>query len=159
MEWGGEMKDALARFENRIGTPALRRAVTLMAKASEVSGNTRDVLLIAADDAQNMISLRNERFDIGFIYMATVYIAFGTFLYVCYSFSMQFLPAISKTGTQAVMNISEIVPTMFATCGILGFFSGLITGQMAEGRLLFGLKHSVILLLATYATFTVLMKY
>ena len=43
MEWGGEMKDALSRFENRIGTPALRRAVTLLVKATEVSDDTRDV--------------------------------------------------------------------------------------------------------------------
>jgi len=158
MEWGCEMKEALVRFENRIGTPALKRAITLIVKASEVSSDTKDVLLIAAEDAENMISLRKDRFDTAFIYVATIYIAFGTFVYVCYSFSMQFMPSIIKMGAEAV-NTAEIDATMFATCGILGLFSGLITGQMAEGSLFSGLKHSVILLLFTYGAFTMLMGY
>jgi flagellar protein FlaJ len=158
MEWGGGMKEALVRFENRIGTPALKRAITLIVKASEVSSDTRDVLLIAAEDAENMVSLRKDRFDTAFIYVATIYIAFGTFVYVCYSFSMQFMPSITKMGAEAV-NTTEIGAIMFATCGILGLFSGLITGQMAEGSLFSGLKHSVILLLFTYGAFTMLMGY
>jgi flagellar protein FlaJ len=58
-----------------------------------------------------------------------------------------------------VVNISELNSIMFATCGLLGFFSGLIAGQMGEGRLLFGLKHTIILLLLTYLVFTILMGY
>ncbi len=158
MEWGCEMKEALIRFENRIGTPALRRAITLIVKASEVSNDTKNVLLIAANDAENTIRLRRDRFDTAFVYLATIYIAFGTFIYVCYSFSMQFMPSITALGTHAVA-AANINSTMFATCGILGFFSGLITGQMAEGRLLFGLKHSVIFLIVTYVAFTILMGY
>ncbi|MCD4704317.1 MAG: type II secretion system F family protein, partial [Methanosarcinaceae archaeon] len=157
LEWGGEMKDVLTRFENRIGTPSLRRAVTLIVKASEVSDDTRDVLLIAAEDAENMLSLRKQRFETGFVYMSTVYIAFLTFIYVCYSFSVQFLPSMSQLGTESLTNVVQINSTMFATCGILGLFSGIITGQMAEGRLLFGLKHAVVFLLVTYLSFTMFM--
>jgi flagellar protein FlaJ len=159
MEWGGEMKDALARFENRIGTPALRRAVTLLVKASEVSDDTRDVLLIAAEDAENMLKLKSDRYETGFVYIATVYIAFGTFLYVCYSFSTQFLPSISELGGENIVNIDSITSTMFNTCGILGFFSGLILGEMAQGNVLSGFKHSIIFLVLTFASFTMLMNY
>ncbi|SFM26778.1 type II secretion system F family protein [Methanolobus profundi] len=159
MEWGGEMKDALSRFENRIGTPALRRAVTLLVKATEVSDDTRDVLLIAAEDTENMLKLRDDRFNTGFIYLATVYIAFGTFMYVCYSFSTQFIPSMSGIGGDGMLNVDQITSTMFNTCGILGFFSGLILGEMAHGNLLSGLKHSVILLVLSFACFTILMNY
>lgn len=159
MEWGGEMKDALSRFENRVGTPALRRAVTLLVKATEVSDDTRDVLLIAAEDAENMIKLRDDRFQTGFIYLATVYIAFGTFMYVCYSFSTQFIPSMSGLGGDGILNVDKITSTMFNTCAILGFFSGLILGEMAHGNLLSGLKHSVIFLLMTYVSFKYVMGY
>ncbi len=159
MEWGGEMKDALVRFENRIGTPSLRRAVTLIVNASAVSEDTRDVLLIAAEDAENMLSLRKQRLETGFIYLATVYLAFGTFLYVCYSFSSQFLPSVAGIGTDNVLDVEQITSTMFNTCSILGFFSGLILGQMAEGNVLYGLKHSILCLLLTLATFTILIGY
>jgi flagellar protein FlaJ len=159
MEWGGEMKDALSRFENRIGTPALRRAVTLLVKATEVSDDTRDVLLIAAEDTENMLKLRDDRFHTGFIYLATVYIAFGTFMYVCYSFSTQFIPSMSGLGGDNMLNVDQITSTMFNTCGILGFFSGLILGEMAHGNLFSGLKHSVIFLAITFACFTMLMNY
>ena len=159
MEWGGEMKDALSRFENRIGTPALRRAVTLLVKATEVSDDTRDVLLIAAEDTENMLKLRDDRFHTGFIYLATVYIAFGTFMYVCYSFSTQFIPSMSGLGGDSMLNVDQITSTMFNTCGILGFFSGLILGEMAHGNLFSGLKHSVIFLALTFVCFTILMNY
>ncbi|AKB85869.1 type II secretion system F family protein [Methanococcoides methylutens] len=158
LEWGAEMKEALTRFEDRVGTPALRRAVTLIVKASEVNDSTKDVLLIAAEDAENMMSMRAMRFETGFIYLATVYIAFGTFLYVCYSISMEFLPSVTSMG-ESLMDVDEIVSTMFLTCGVLGFFAGLVTGQMAEGRIMSGLKHSIICLLLTYAVFTLLMNY
>jgi flagellar protein FlaJ len=154
MEWGGEMKDALARFENRIGTPALRRAVTLLIKASEVSDDTKDVLIIAAEDAENMNKLRTDRFETGFIYLATVYLAFGTFLYVCYSFANEFLVSIVGMGTnQGLINPDEIKSTMFNTCSILGLFSGLILGEMAEGNIMAGLKHSLILMIVTFIMF------
>ncbi len=159
LEWGNEMKDALARFENRVGTPSLRRAVTLLVKASEVSDDTKDVLMIAAEDADNMVSLRKQRFETGFVYMSTVYIAFFTFIYVCYSFSMEFLPSMSKLGTGSLVNVSQINSTMFSTCSILGFFSGIMTGQMAEGKVMFGLKHAILFLLLTYFSFTMFMEY
>lgn len=158
MEWGGEMRDALARFENRIGTPALRRAVTLLIKASEVSDDTTDVLVIAAEDAENLNTLRSERSETGFMYLATVYLAFGTFLYVCYSFSNQFLVSVAGMGNTGMINPDEIKATMFDTCGILGLFSGLILGEMAEGRVMAGLKHSFILLVVTFVMFEVVIK-
>jgi flagellar protein FlaJ len=157
MEWGSEMKEALVRLENRIGTPSMRRAITLLTKTSEMTDNVRDVLLIAAADAENTISLRKDRFNVTFIYIATIYISFGVFLYVCYSLSTQFMTSLAKLSP--VVNISELNSIMFATCGLLGFFSGLIAGQMGEGRLLFGLKHTIILLLLTYLVFTILMGY
>lgn len=159
MEWGGEMKDALSRFENRIGTPALRRAITLLVKASEVSDDTRDVLLIAAEDTENMLKLRDDRFQTSFVYIATVYIAFGTFLYVCYSFSTQFIPSMYNLGGDNMLNIDQIMSTMFNTCGILGFFSGIILGEMANGNFLSGLKHSVIFLIITFVFFFKFMNY
>jgi flagellar protein FlaJ len=156
MEWGSQMKDALYKFENRVGTPALRRAVTLIVKASEVNDNTKDVLMIAANDAENVLSLRKDRFQSGFVYLSTVYIAFGTFLYVCYSLSVQFL---GSMGQNAGISMENITPMMFFTCGMLGFFSGIITGQMAEGKIVYGLKHSVIFLALTYAIFTTAIGY
>ncbi len=156
MEWGNQMKDALYKFENRVGTPALRRAVTLIVKASEVNDNTKDVLMIAANDSENVLSLRKDRFQSGFVYLSTVYIAFGTFLYVCYSLTVQFLNSI---GQDAGVSIDNVIPMMFFTSGMLGFFSGIISGQMAEGKIVYGLKHSVIFLALTYAVFTVTIGY
>jgi flagellar protein FlaJ len=157
MELGSEMGDALVRFENRVGSPALRRAITLIVKASHISSDIKDILHIAAADAENMLSLRKDRYTTTFIYIATIYISFGTFLYICYALSTQFMASITKLGTQ--INIPDINAMMFSTSAMLGLFSGLIAGQMGEGRLLYGLKHSIILLLATYFIFTFLMGY
>jgi flagellar protein FlaJ len=93
------------------------------------------------------------------MYLATVYLAFGTFLYVCYSFSNQFLVSIVGMGNNQVMiNPDEIKATMFDTCGILGLFSGIILGVMAEGKVMAGLKHSLILLTLAFVMFQVVIK-
>ncbi len=157
MELGSEMREALVRFEERVGSPALRRSITLVVKASEMSSDMKDILYIAASDAENMLSLRKDRVTTTFIYVATIYISFGTFLYICYALSMQFMTSLSKLGT--LINVPELNSMMFTTSCILGFFSGMISGQMGEGRLLSGLKHSIIFLLATYFIFTLLMGY
>ncbi|MDP2846158.1 MAG: type II secretion system F family protein, partial [Candidatus Methanoperedens sp.] len=51
MELGSEMREALVRFEERVGSPALRRSITLVVKASEMSSDMKDILYIAASDA------------------------------------------------------------------------------------------------------------
>ncbi len=84
MDWGVNFTEALIRFEQRISTPSISRTVTLMTKASEMSGQIGEVLAIAASDAKMSETLKKERFAEMFIYTAIVYhLVFGLSLCHC----------------------------------------------------------------------------
>jgi flagellar protein FlaJ len=164
MEWGANFTEALMRFEERVSTPSIARTVTLITKASEMSGQISMVLSIAASDAKMTEVLKKERLIEMFIYTAIVYLSFFVFLFVVGVMATQFLPVlanITTTGVPAVGALSGIgsIPIqtinriLYHACLIQALFSGIIAGQMGEVSLEAGLKHSCILLIITLFIF------
>jgi len=157
MEWGASSTYALIRFENRVRTLAVQRAVTLITKASEVSQNIQSVLLIAAMDAEHNLQLKRERYNNTFVYVVTIYISFAVFLYTSYTIGTSFIPTLTGVGQATAISgfdVSGSLSTMFHTSLILGFFSGLIAGKMSRGHVLYGIKHCILFVLISYLMFT-----
>lgn len=164
IDWGGTFSEALMRFENRVRTPLIARTVTLITKASQMSGSIGDVLAIAASDAKMTDILKRERLSDMFIYTAIVYLAFFVFLFVVGVITSQFLPILSgidaegiPTGT-ALSGITAV--SIYATERLMyhgvvaqAVFSGLIAGQMGEGSIRAGIKHACIMLVITLIAF------
>ncbi|MFA4848514.1 MAG: type II secretion system F family protein [Methanoregula sp.] len=164
MEWGANFTEALMRFEERVSTPSIARTVTLITKASEMSGQISVVLSIAASDAKMTEVLKKERLIEMFIYTAIVYLSFFVFLFVVGVMATQFLPVlanITTTGIPAVGALSGIgsIPiqtinrVLYHACLIQALFSGIIAGQMGEVSLEAGIKHSCVLLIITLVVF------
>jgi flagellar protein FlaJ len=168
MEWGANFTEALVRFEERVSSPSIARTVTLITKASEMSGQISVVLSIAASDAKMTEVLKKERLIEMFIYTAIVYLSFFVFLFVVGVLATQFLPVlanITTTGIPAVGAMSGIgsIPIqtinriLYHACIIQALFSGIIAGQMSEVSLESGIKHSCILIIITLVIFNVLL--
>jgi archaeal flagellar protein FlaJ len=164
MEWGANFTEALVRFEERVSTPSIARTVTLITKASEMSGQIGQVLSIASSDAKMSEVLKKERLAEMFIYTAIVYLSFFVFLFVVGVLTTQFLPVLGHINTSglpaggALSGIGSIpIQTfnrlLYHACLIEAFFSGLIAGQMGESSLSAGVKHSCILLIIALITF------
>ena len=164
MEWGANFTEALMRFEERVSTPSIARTVTLITKASEMSGQINEVLSIASSDAKMSEALKRERLSEMFIYTAIVYLSFFVFLFVVGVLTTQFLPvlaSISMTGMPQTGPLSGLgsIPTvtfgrlLYHACLIQALFSGLIAGQMGESSLAAGVKHSCILLIISLVAF------
>lgn len=164
MEWGANFTEALMRFEERVSTPSIARTVTLITKASEMSGQISVVLSIAASDAKMTEVLKKERLIEMFIYTAIVYLSFFVFLFVVGVMATQFLPVlanITTTGIPAVGALSGIgsIPIqtinriLYHACLIQALFSGIIAGQMGEVSPEAGIKHSCVLLIITLVIF------
>ncbi len=169
IEWGGVTSEALVKFERRIKTMAISRTITLMVKANESTSDIRDVLQIAARDAEMDQTLKRDRFANMFIYIIVVYISFFVFLFIVYVLSTKFIPmmpsslpsqgAIVEGAGQGLplngVDSAVLTRLLFHASLIQGFCSGLIAGQMGEGSVYLGLKHSLIMLAIGYITFTV----
>ncbi len=164
ISWGSSTAAALTKLELRIRTDITTRIITLIVKASESTSDVRSVLNIAASDADVEKQLKNARSTEMFVYIFIVYVAFFVFLFIVYVLSAFFLPSIPSSAGDAVagmpmiasFDIEEYTLLMFHAALIQGFCSGLVAGQMGSGSALAGLKHSVIMVIFSYATFTIL---
>lgn len=170
LEWGAGVKDALIRFEHRVNTLSIRRVITLIVNASYSSNSIKDTLVIAAGDAEASNTMRAERSADMLIYVSIIYISFVVFLYIAFVLVTTFLPAVpASAAVTAASSLANVIPQaaagqaahikalLFHAVLIQGLFSGIIAGVMGEGSLQSGLKHSIIMVLAAYAAFTLFM--
>jgi archaeal flagellar protein FlaJ len=163
LDWGANIEDALVRFEHRIRTPSIARTVTLITKASYMSGDIGEILAIAASDARMNEILKRERSTSMLIYLVIVYLAFGVFLFVVGVILTMFLPLLIQQGGQMAalkgLSSSQMVSgdtfgiLVYHACLIQALFSGLLAGYMGEGSLNAGVKHSCILLIIALVVF------
>lgn len=165
LSWGVSFEEALEKFANRMATPLISRSVALINQASRAGGNVPDVLEVAAKDAYTIKLLERERSSVMIIYVIICYMSFLVFLFVIGILSHSFITVMASAGTSSSSMgmqgggfISSFEPEAFKRLFfhaslIQGFASGLVAGQMGEGELAAGLKHSVILALIGWLAF------
>jgi flagellar protein FlaJ len=157
--WSNSVLGAFTKFERRIRTMSISRIITLITKASESSGNIKETLRVAANEATLSDKLKKQKFTVLFSYLIVVYISFAVFLLVLYVFATMFLtriPEVSSAG-MGMLGISsqkvEYTLLFMHASVIQGFFSGIIVGQMMGESVYDGLKHSVIMMTIAYVFF------
>jgi flagellar protein FlaJ len=163
MSWGVGFVEALYRFGKGLGTNLSDRSVDLIAKASRAGGDVSEVLRAAAKDTFEVVNLQQERFNNMIIYVVIVLVAFAVFLFVIAILVSSFLTTMATAGATATATGARgfggiidmfLYKRLFAHAAMLqGFFSGLVAGQMGEGRFVAGLKYSAIMLLIAWITF------
>jgi len=163
MSWGIGFVDALYRFGKGLGTTLADRSVDLIAKASKAGGDVSEVLRAAAKDTFEVVNLQAERSNGMLIYVVIVLVAFAVFLFVIAILVSSFLTTMAASGAAAKSSGAQgfgggidifIYKRLFSHAAMLqGFFSGLVAGQMGEGRFISGLKYSAIMLLIAWVTF------
>jgi len=164
MSWGVGFVEALSHFGSSLGTKVADRSVDLIAKASRAGGDVSEVLRAAAMDTFEVVNLAQERRNNMLIYMVIVLVSFAVFLFVIAILVSTFLTTMATAGAAASQSgggqqfIGNIdIPAykrLFSHAAMIqGFFSGLMAGQMGEGRALAGLKYSALMLIIAWVTF------
>jgi len=163
MSWGVNFVEALYRFGAGLGTRLSDRSVDLIAKASRAGGDVSEVLRAAAKDTFEVVNLQQERSNNMLIYVIIVLVSFAVFLFVIAILVSSFLSTMATAGAAAVSSGAKgflgaidisLYKRLFSHAAMLqGFFSGLVAGQMGEGRFVAGLKYSAIMLLIAWITF------
>jgi flagellar protein FlaJ len=148
---GTNVNSALVRMEERIGLVSVKRAISLLVRASEITTNLREIFLIAIADFEHYLKLKSERENTAIVYVMIIYLSFGIYLYTAYQLNVPFLA--SFQGQNISMDIAGNITEMFQIGIILGAFSGIMAGQFSSNSILCGFKHSILLLLATVIVF------
>ena len=108
MQWGTDVSTALKRFANGLRTNASTKVITLITKASASSGDIKDVLNIAANDARINEQIRRERFDGMLIYVVIIFISFVVFIYCVYTLTSSFIPVMASAATTTTSGSSSL---------------------------------------------------
>ncbi len=164
MSWNIPFVEAIYRFGQSLRTPLADRSVDLIAKASKAGGDASEVLRAAAVDTYEFITLQTDRRNNMLIYVIIVLISFMVFLFVIFVLVSTFLNTMASAASaqsaaggsaQFIKNLDLFFYTrIFAHAAMIqGFFSGLVAGQMGEGRVTAGLKYSAIMLFLAWVTF------
>ncbi|MBN1431684.1 MAG: type II secretion system F family protein [Methanomicrobiaceae archaeon] len=167
VSWNIPFVNAIYRFGENLGTPLARRSVDLIAKASQAGGDVSEVLRAAANDSYEFVNLATERKNNMMIYVVIVLISFLVFLFVIAIMTSTFLDTMAEAGAAVASSGSDTSNLSFGgsidmdfyrrlfshAAMIQAFFSGLVAGQMGEGKAISGLKYSLIMLLVAWLSF------
>lgn len=177
LSWNVSFSEALRRFADRVQTPLVQRAVSLILQADRSGGSTTDVLLTAAKDAREIKNLENERRLTMGLYTIVVYITFFVFLGVAAILYAQFAPQIvassqaveelatqGGSGTSGIQGVSgnaldlkEYQLFYFMAAVVQGVGDGIVAGLLGTGRAVLGLRHSFLMVAVSYLVFAFLL--
>ncbi|AXR81739.1 type II secretion system F family protein [Natrarchaeobaculum sulfurireducens] len=169
VQWGADLSSAFRRFESRVGTRAVSRAVTLITEAMNASGNLATVLRIAGRQAASDRRLKRERGQVMVEYMIVVYISFLVFLFIVTVLAAYLLPNIPVEGLEAGGGGAEVDGLAGLSAGemdaygtlfyhatlVQGLLSGLIAGQLSTGDVRAGAKHAAAMIALSVLLFAV----
>jgi flagellar protein FlaJ len=170
ISWGVAATDAMAAFGERVKTPLVLRAVTLIIEASNAGGEVSKVLDAAATDTREIQLLRKERkVEMG-MYVMVIFIAFFVFLVVIAIVYATFVPQMKKLagsftgggGMAGGMDPSRVdfdeVKQIYMLAGAVnGVGCGMVAGLMGSGRITDGFKFVFIFVLINLVAFSLLL--
>lgn len=148
---GSSIDIALSRMEERIGLVSVKRAISVVVRASEITDYLRDILMIAISDFEHYLKMKRERFNASFVYVMIIYLSFGIFLYTIYALNVSFIASFSNLDVP-IANAGNLTD-MFRIAILLGGFSGIMAGQLSSNSVLAGCKHSILFLIMTILLF------
>jgi flagellar protein FlaJ len=174
LSWNVSFSEALERFAERVQTPLVQRAVSLILQADRSGGSTTDVLLAAARDAREIKNLENERRLTMGLYTVVVYITFFVFLGVAAILYAQFAPqivasqtAVAGLGTGSSQGLAGVSGNAlkldqyqlfyFMAAVVQGLGDGMVAGLLGTGKAVLGLRHSFVMVAISYVIFAVLL--
>ena len=159
--WGIPVDEVLAGLSERLPTPLVRQAVTVMRRAEASGGRSPEVLARAARDARNELRSRGQRREAMQTYLAIVALAFGVFLLTIYVLAAIYLPVLvtasgGSAGAPGVLFAGAPVAVslflaLFVAVLAHGIGDGLVAGVMARGRFAEGMVYSGALVLVGWS--------
>jgi flagellar protein FlaJ len=141
----------MVRMEERIGLISVKRAISLLVKASEITSSLSQIILIAITDFEHYLRMKRERSNTAVVYVMIIYLSFGIYLYTAFQLNGPFMSSFKAYNIG--FNIAQNITDMFRIGIILGLFSGIMAGQFSSNSILAGFKHSIVLLAAAVAMF------
>jgi flagellar protein FlaJ len=165
IEWNNDIRRALLSLADRLKVPQLTRTCKIVAEGSRATGDLHRVLGTAAEDTRHRYRLERDRRQKLNSYTAIVVMGFLVYLAVIVIIDQSFLGPVATQAAQAggtaadnPVQLSESSidlyhAVFFHSALVQSVGTGLITGKLANDRVLSGLKYSIALVVLALAVF------
>ncbi|MCD6591099.1 MAG: type II secretion system F family protein [Candidatus Aenigmarchaeota archaeon] len=163
VEWGVPFEKALAIFADKVKSKPIKRSVGTIIETYKVGGKISDTLKAIGQSLIEIHKIKQERSTSVQSQVVTSYLIYFVFIFILLILQVFLIPALTKTTvsplesetTQPEMPSELFTQTFVNFIIIQGFFAGLATGKMAEGSLVAGFKHSLVLIVIGYTFFSI----
>ncbi|MFH0986987.1 MAG: type II secretion system F family protein [Candidatus Micrarchaeota archaeon] len=161
ISWGVPLEDALLDFARKIKSKMVRQTVLIIIESHTSGGEIADILETVSTDIKQLQMIETQRKSKIRVYLISIYFIFFLFLGIIIALTVTFIPATPDLsaaagvlgGSATNMGEEDFKNFFFNLCMIEAFFAGIIGGQMGEGNIIAGFKHSVILVVITMIVF------
>lgn len=152
ISWGIPFDVVLNDFAERIGSESMKRTVQTIIEAHRSGGTIDTVLEAVVDSLQELERIKKERYASVYSQMINGYLIYVVFLGVMVGLSAFLVPTFQLQEVQS--DLSAIFQEMFRNLIVIqGFFAGIAIGKMAEGTVIAGVKHALVLTVFGYTVF------
>ncbi|MBU5575201.1 MAG: type II secretion system F family protein [Candidatus Aenigmatarchaeota archaeon] len=151
IDWGVSFSKILEEIKIKCKSEVISQALLTIEEAYKSGGKIAETLERVEKNINEINKLKEERYSTIYSQVITGYIIFIIFLVVIYIMKTQLLPMLSNLSSET--NISNYIIHLTI---IQAVFSGIIIGKLSEGKIISGLKHSLILFIMSYGIFGLL---
>ena len=174
ISWGMPQKLSFEFFTLSLGTPLSKRVGTLLSIALDMGGDVVSTLELVQHHVTEMQQLEKQRKSELAPYVYTIYIAFVVFLVinallvVSFFAEMQNIQEVMIEKTEGkdinlgmfqtilTVDVAGLTNLMFNMAIIEAIFGGLAAGKISDGSFTSGIKHMVIMLIASVILYAIL---
>ncbi len=160
IEWGESISRAFRLLETRVKSDVIAKVIPISVKAIETSPKYKDAFQIVSEFASAEVGLREKIRSSMFLYVVVIYLSISVFLLIAYIMIHNILSTFSTSvagGVTFTPKLDLIKETFYQVSILTCVLSGLIAGVIGSGKVLSGLKHAYIFLIATYFVFNYLL--
>jgi len=159
LTWGVPFEDAFGDFARRIGTELTTKVSVLLLEAVRLGGDLKTVFRSTANFVRRMIELREERETQLRPYMLIIYVSTLIFALVVVLMWQTIFKTMAGQGSSGFMrlplSLEEYRAYLFDLGIIEALLGGFAVGKLSLGATLYGLKHSLVLLVLISLIFTI----
>lgn len=168
LSWNVPFEEALQRFADRVDTPLVRRASSLVLEAERTGGHITDVLDAVARDIRELKHLDNERRLSMRLYTVVMYIAFSVFLGVVLLLQTRMMPQLVQAGSGDLggalsglavgdVTLEDYRVFFYVSTLVQAVGNGTVAGLMSAGEIGPGLQHASFMCLLGVLSFGMLL--
>jgi len=164
ISWGVAFEDCLLKFSKRVNSKLVQQTVIIIVESYRSGGDIADILETVSADIRTLKEIETSRRSDLQIYVISTYFIFFMFLAIILVLAKSFVPATPQLSSVAqiiggsqgsTITEAEYITFFFHLSLIEAFFAGLVSGQMGEGSITAGFKHSFILIVITLLSFQI----